>query len=118
MNIVYNKSKNNKIIDYMKYYKPNNINIFIGGRCTGKTYSIDEYNKYHFLSEECYVKEFEYRVSSDNIKFFIVKINNIPVPIKLSNLRLNLGDVYSFLRLEDFESVREVFPHEVTHTIE
>lgn len=115
MNIVYYKG--HEYFDYMKYYDPNDINIFIGARCTGKTYSIDEYNKYHFLCEENYITEYEYRVTSSGIKFFIVKLNK-PVPIKLSDLRLIVGDVYSFLRLVDFESVREVFPHEVTHTIE
>lgn len=116
MNIVYYKGHD--YFDYMKYYNPNDINIFIGGRGTGKTYSIYKDNKTHFLSEDNYAKEYEYRVSSDNIKFFVVKINKISVITRLSNLKLKIGDVYSFLRLEDFESVREVFPNEVTYTIE
>lgn len=114
MNIVHYKGHD--YFNYMKYYNPNDVNVFIGGRCTGKTYSIDEYNKYHFLCVDNYITEYEYRVSC-GIKFFIVKLNK-PVPIKLLDLRFIIGDVYSFLRLEDFESVMEVFPHEVTHTIE
>ena len=115
MNIVHYKGHD--YFNYMKYYKSNDVNIFIGGRCTGKTYSIDEYNKYHFLCEENYITEYEYRVSSCGRKFFIVKLNK-PIPIKLSDLSVITGDVYSFLRFEDFEFVREVFPHEVTNTIE
>lgn len=36
-----------------------------------------------------------------------------------NHMRLQIGAVYTFIRMEDFLSVkREVFPHEVTHTIE
>ena len=101
----------------MKYYNPNDINIFIGGRGTGKTYSINKDNKVHFFSEDNYVKEYEYR-ESDNTKFFVCKVNKLSFITTLSNLKLKIGNVYSFLRLEDFESVKGAFPHEVTNTIE
>lgn len=115
MNIVYYKGHD--YFDYMKYYNPNDVNVFIGGRGTGKTYSINKDNKVHFLSEDNYVKEYEYR-ESDNIKFFVGKVNKLSFITTLSNLKLKIGDVYSFLRLEDFESVKGAFPHEVTNTIE
>lgn len=112
MNIVYYKG--NCYFDYMKYYNPNDINIFIGGRCTGKTFSISHYTG---CNE---VKEFEFYESFSGEKYLIeYKKNGVVNHSIKSYIRLHIGAVYSFLRMEDFLSVkREVFPHEVTHTIE
>ena len=52
MNIVYYKG--NGYCDYMKYYNPNDINIFIGNRGTGKTFSF-MHSKYRYD-----INEFEY----------------------------------------------------------
>lgn len=113
MNIVYYKG--NDHFDYMKYYNPNDVNIFIGGRFTGKTFSIVHYKG---IFE---VKEFEYYVSVSGTKYFLLHYNKkrILAPLVQSNMIFQIGAVYTFIRMEDFLSVkREVFPHEVTHTIE
>lgn len=113
MNIVHYKGDD--YFDYMKYYNPNDINIFIGGRCTGKTFSILRYRSI------CEVEEFEYKVSGSGTKYFLLHYTKkgILLPIVQTNMRLKIGAVYTFLRMEDFLSVkREVFSHEVTHTIE
>lgn len=37
----------------------------------------------------------------------------------LKDVPIIIGSIYSFITMEDFLSIkREVFPHEVTHTIE
>ena len=113
MNIVYYKG--NGYFDYMKYYNPNDVNIFIGGRCTGKTFSISNYRGI------CEVEEFEYHVGASGTKYFLLHYTKkgVIVPLEQPYMRLQIGAVYTFLRMEDFLSVkREVFPHEVTHTIE
>lgn len=111
MNIVHYKG--NAYFDYMKYYDPNDINIFIGGRGTGKTFSFMR-SKYRYE-----VNEFEYHYSKQGGFFtwwgeFGDDYARLPKDAPLMR-----GSIYSFLRMEDFLSVkREVFPHEVTHTIE
>ena len=113
MNIVYYKG--HEYFNYMKYYNPNDINIFIGGRGTGKTFSISHY------MDCCEIKEYEFMESPIGIKYFLLhytKKGNL-LPIVQTNMWLKIGAVYTFLRMEDFLSVkREVFPNEVTHTIE
>ena len=113
MNIVYYKGHD--YFDYMKYYNPNDINIFIGGRGTGKTFSISKYMDY------CEIKEYEFMESSTGTKYFLfhyTKKGNL-LPIEQTYMRLKIGAIYTFLYMEDFLSVKqEVFPHEVTHTIE
>lgn len=64
MNIVYYKGHD--YFDYIKYYNPNDINIFIGGRCTGKTFSISKYRGI------CEVEEFEYKVGGSGTKYFLL----------------------------------------------
>lgn len=66
MNIVYYKGHD--YFDYMKYYNPNDINIFIGGRCTGKTFSILHYRGI------CEVEEFEYKVGGSGTKYFFTSL--------------------------------------------
>lgn len=111
MNIVHYKGK--CYFDYMKYYNPNDINIFIGGRGTGKTFSF-MHSKYRYE-----VNEFEYHYSKQG-GFFTWRGEFGDDYARLSkDVPLMRGAIYSFLRMEDFLSVKkEVFPHEVTHTIE
>ena len=113
MNIVYYKG--NYYFDYMKYYNPNDINIFIGGRGTGKTFSI---LKYVGFDEAV---EYEYYEGINGGKNFLIHRGEKGVLSKLDSpyMKLHIGAIYTFIRMEDFLSVkREVFPHEVTHTIE
>lgn len=113
MNIVYYKGHD--YFDYMKYYDQNDINIFIGGRCTGKSFSILQYIGIYGL------EEFEYHVGESGAKYFLIHRykKGTLIPLVQPFIRLQYGAVYTFLRMEDFLSVkREVFPHEVAHTIE
>lgn len=114
MNIVHYKGHD--YFDYMKYYDTNDFNIFIGGRCTGKTFSILRYRGV------CEIEEFEYHIGESGAKYFLLHRYNkkgMLIPLEQPFIRLQYGVVYTFLRMEDFLSVkREVFPHEVTHTIE
>lgn len=114
MNIVHYKG--NGYFNYMYYYNPNDINIFIGGRCTGKSFSISQYRGIGGL------EEFEYYISDSGAKYFLLHRYNkkgVLIPLQQPFIRLQYGAVYTFLRMEDFLSVKqEVFPHEVTHTIE
>ena len=64
MNIVHYKG--HEYFDYMKYYNPSDINIFIGGRCTGKTFSILKYIGI------CDIEEFEYHVGESGAKYFLL----------------------------------------------
>lgn len=114
MNIVYYKGHD--YFNYMKYYDPNDINIFIGGRCTGKSFSILQHMGI------CGLEEFEYHVGESGAKYFLLHSYNkkgMLIPLEQPFIRLQYDAVYTFLRMEDFLSVkREVFTHEVTHTIE
>lgn len=105
--------KGHDYFDYMKYYNPNDINIFIGGRGTGKTFSF-MHSKYRYD-----VKEFEYHYTKQGGFFtwwgnFGIHYARLPKDVPLIK-----GSIYSFLCKEDFLSLKwEVFPNEVTHTIE
>lgn len=111
MNIVYYKGHG--YFDYMKYYNPNDVNIFIGGRCTGKTYSFSK-SKYKYAGNE-----FEYH--KDKNKGYFTWWGEFGDDYKrsLKDVPIMRGSIYTFISMEDFLSVKwEVFPHEVTHTIE
>ena len=111
MNIVHYKG--NCYFDYMKYYNPNDVNIFIGGRGTGKTYSFMK-SKYKYE-----VNEFEYcKVKNDRYFRWWGQFGDDYKRL-LKDVPIMIGSIYSFISMEDFLSVkREVFQHEVTHTIE
>lgn len=111
MNIVYYKGHD--YFDYMKYYNPNDVNVFIGGRGTGKTYSFRK-SKYKYV-----VNEFEYH--KDKYGGYFMWWGEFGDDYKSisKDVPIMRGSIYSFVSMEDFLSVkREVFPHEVTHTIE
>lgn len=111
MNIVYYKGHD--YFDYMKYYNPNDVNIFIGGRCTGKTYSFRK-SKYRYA-----VNEFEYCKNKNGGYFKWWGEFGDDYKRSLKDVPIMIGSIYSFISMKDFISVKwEVFTHEVTHTIE
>ena len=111
MNIVYYKG--HEYFNYMKYYNQNDVNVFIGGRGTGKTYSFRKSMHYYE------VNEFEYCKTKDGGYFMWWGEFGDDYKSVAKNVPLMRGSIYSFISMEDFLSVkREVFPHEVTHTIE
>lgn len=111
MNIVHYKGHD--YFNYMKYYDPNDINIFIGGRGTGKTYSFRK-SKYKYD-----VNEFEYHKYKNGGYFMWWGEFGDDYKRTVKYVPIIIGSIYSFISMEDFLSVkREVFSHEVTHTIE
>ena len=111
MNIVHYKGHD--YFNYMKYYNPNDVNVFIGGRRTGKTFSF-MHSKYRYE-----VNEFEYHYSKQGGLFTWCGEFGDDYKRSLIDVPIMIGSIYSCIAMEDFLSVkREVFPHEVTHTIE
>lgn len=109
MNIVYYKGIN--YFDYMKYYEPNDINIFIGNRGTGKTYSVykNKYNKY--------IMTLDY--DAENNMFMHRDFRGRYIPYNLYNVPFARGFIYNFIRFEDYLKLKEeISSYEVTHTIE
>ena len=111
MNIVHYKG--NCYFDYMKYYNPNDVNIFIGGRGTGKTYSFRK-SKYKYD-----VNEFVFHKTKHGGYFTWWGEFGDDYERSLKDVPIIIGSIYSFISMKDFLSVKqEVFPHEVTRTIE
>lgn len=113
MNIVHYKG--NDYFDYMKYYDQMTLTYLSVEDVQERLFSILHYRGI------CEVEEFEYKVGGSGTKYFyfIIRKKGMIVPLEQSYMRIQIGAAYTFLRMEDFLSVkREVFPHEVTHTIE
>lgn len=109
MNIVHYKG--NEYFNYMKYYDPNDINIFIGGRGTGKTYSKHK-NKYYK-----YMMQIDY--DGENNIFIHCDWQGRYVTYKLCDVPVARGFIFNFIRFEDYLKLKEeISSYEVTHTIE
>ena len=91
MNIVHYKGRD--YFDYMKYYNPNDINIFIGGRGTGKTFSILNYRA---IFE---VEEFEYKVGGGGTKYFF---NSLYEKRNVSSVRTAVYEIANWCSLHIF----------------
>ena len=109
MNIVHYKG--HEYFNYMKYYDPNDINIFIGGRGTGKTYSVHK-NKYYK-----YIMQIDYDV--ENNIFIHRDWHGRYVTYKLCDVPVARGFIFNFIHIEDYLKLKEeISSYEVTHTIE